>query len=341
MKKVVVGVIGAGRIGKLHIDNLQRNPNVRLKMVSDLYANHLQEWFENSGVEQMTEDFHDIFEDQEINTVFICSPTSTHADLIKLAAKSKKHIFCEKPISFSDEETLEAYEEVQKSGVKFQVGFNRRFDNSFAEMKARVRRKHVGDVHILKITSRDPNPPHMDYIETSGGLFMDMTIHDFDMARNLVGEEVVEVYAKGGNLVDPEIGNKGDIDTAIVTLTFANGALGVIDNSREAVYGYDQRIEIFGNKGALVADNQTSTNLKYFHSGTVESDKPLAFFLERYNDSFVTETEQFIDSILNNQKTEVEFKDGIMAQRIAQAAKKSYETGKPVQVNHKMGTSYV
>ncbi|MYL21602.1 inositol 2-dehydrogenase [Halobacillus litoralis] len=341
MKKVTVGIIGAGRIGKLHIDNLRKNPYVRLKKVSDLFTDQLMDWFETSGVEEMTKDYDDIFQDQEIDAVFICSPTSTHADLIKRAAQHNKHIFCEKPVSFSDEETLEAYEEVRKAGVHFQVGFNRRFDNNFSELKARVERRDIGDVHVLKITSRDPNPPHLDYITSSGGLFMDMTIHDFDMARHLVGEEVVEVYAKGGNLVDPAIGQKGDIDTAIVTLTFANGALGVIDNSREAVYGYDQRIEIFGNGGALVADNQTSTNLKYYHSGTVESDKPLPFFLERYNESFIHETEQFIASILQDRPTGVQFEDGIMAQRIARAAQESYETGKPVQVNYEIGRSYV
>ncbi len=337
MEKVVAGVIGAGRIGKLHINNLKRNNSVRLKRVSDLYADNLQEWFKDSGVEYITKDYHDIFEDKEINTVFICSPTSTHADLIKKAAEYKKHVFCEKPISFSDEETLEAYAKVKEAGVKIQIGFNRRFDKNFAEMSNRVKSNKIGDVHILKITSRDPNPPHLDYIESSGGLFFDMTIHDFDMARYLVGSEVVEVYAQGGNLVDPGIKEKGDIDTAIVSLKFENGALGVIDNSREAVYGYDQRIEVFGNGGALVADNETSTNLKYYHSKIVETDQPLHFFLERYNDSFITETEQFVESILVDKETEVVFKDGIMAQRIAQAAKESYESGNPVKVNREVG----
>ncbi|MCP3030252.1 inositol 2-dehydrogenase [Halobacillus sp. A1] len=337
MSKVVAGVIGAGRIGKLHINNLKANPNVRLKMVSDLFADQLQEWFKDSEVEEITKDYNDIFEDEEINTVFICSPTSTHADLIKLAAKSNKHVFCEKPISFDDAETLEAYQEIKEAGVKFQVGFNRRFDKNFKEMQRRVGSGNVGDVHVLKITSRDPNPPHLDYIETSGGLFMDMSIHDFDMARYLVGSEVVEVFAKGTSLVNPEIAEKNDIDTAVITLTFENGALGVIDNSREAVYGYDQRIEVFGNGGALVADNETATNLKYFHSNTVEMDQPLHFFLERYNDSFIRETEEFVDSVVNDTETEVVFKDGIMAQRIALAARESYESGLPVKVNHGVG----
>lgn len=337
MKKVVIGVIGVGNIGKLHINNLKKNNNVRIKMVSDLFADELEKWFADSGVEEITKDYNNILNDDEIDTVFICSPTNTHANLIKEAAQKGKNIFCEKPISFSDEETLEAYKVVKEAGIKFQVGFNRRFDKNFAEIRNRIEENKIGEVHILKITSRDPNPPHLDYIQTSGGLFFDMTIHDFDMARYLADSEVVEVSAQAANLVDPEIGEKGDIDTAITTLKFENGALGVIDNSREAVYGYDQRIEMFGNGGALVADNEAPTNLKYYHTSAVETDNPLHFFLERYNDSFVNETEKFIESILIGKETKVVFKDGIMAQRIAQAAKASYENQKPVKVNNEIG----
>jgi myo-inositol 2-dehydrogenase / D-chiro-inositol 1-dehydrogenase len=337
MEKVVVGVIGAGRIGKLHIENLKKNPHVRLKMVSDIFADQLTEWFKDSGVEEITTDYNDIFLDKEINTVFICSPTSTHTELIRLAAQHDKHIFCEKPVSFSDEETLQAYAQVESAGVKFQVGFNRRFDKNFAEMKERIKKQAVGDVHILKITSRDPSPPPESYIETSGGLFMDMTIHDFDMARYLVNSEVIEVFAQGANLVNPVIGEKGDIDTAVITLKFENGALGIIDNSREAVYGYDQRIEVFGNKGVLLADNETATNLKYLHTSKVELDSPLPFFLERYQDSFIQETEQFVHSILEDRETSVEMTEAIMAQRIALAAQESHETGKAVKVDYRVG----
>lgn len=332
MNKLTVGIVGAGRIGKLHIDNLKRNRRVRLKRVTDPFADNLQDWFENSGIEEMSHDYGDIINDNEIDAVFICSPTSTHAELIKRAAGEGKHIFCEKPISFDDQETINAFEEIKKAGVKCQIGFNRRFDKNFLGLKERVSNGNVGDLHILKITSRDPNPPHADYIELSGGMFMDMTIHDFDMARYLAGSEVVEVFASTANLVDPLIGEKNDIDTAIITLKFENGALGVIDNSREAVYGYDQRIEVFGNKGALVADNETSTNIKYYHAQTVELDLPLPFFLERYNDSFVLETELFVESILDNKDTPVEFRDGLMAQRIAQAALESSLQGRPVKV---------
>lgn len=332
-----VGVIGAGKIGKLHINNLKHNENVRVKMVSDLFADQLNEWFLQSGVEKISKDYQDILNDEEIDAVFICSPTDTHADLIKKAAKKGKHIFCEKPISFSTDETLEAYKTVEEAGVSFQVGFNRRFDKNFAEMQRRRERGKIGNVHLLKITSRDPNPPPLEYIASSGGLFFDMTIHDFDMARFLVGEEVVEVYAQGANLVDPKIKEASDIDTAIITLTFKNGAIGVIDNSREAVYGYDQRTEIFGNKGALLSENEKPTNLTFYHKDTVETEKPLHFFLERYQDAYINETEQFIQSVLNNKKTPVDFKDGIMAQRIARAAKESFEKQKPIKVDNEIG----
>lgn len=337
MGKVVVGVIGAGNIGKLHINNLVKNKNVRIKMVSDLFADKLEKWFLDSGVENITKEYSEILNDDEIDTVFICSPTNTHAQLIKEAANKGKNIFCEKPISFSDEETLEAYKTVKKAGVKFQVGFNRRFDKNFAEIRKRIEENKIGDIHILKITSRDPKPPNFDYIETSGGLFFDMTIHDFDMARYLAGSEVVEVSAQAANLVDPKIGEKGDVDTAIITLKFENGALGVIDNSREAAYGYDQRVEVFGNAGALVADNESPTNLRYYHKNAVQTDNPHYFFLERYNDSFITETAQFVEDILNNDETKVVFKDGVMAQRIAQAAMESYQNKRPVNVNNEIG----
>lgn len=337
MNKVTIGIIGAGKIGKLHVNNLKQNGNVRIKKVSDLFADSLQDWAKDNHIEEMTKDYLDILNDEEIDAVFICSPTNTHASLIKEAAKRKKHIFCEKPISFSDQETVEAYHVVKEYGVKFQIGFNRRFDKNFAEIKSRMQDHKIGDLHLLKITSRDPAPPHLDYLETSGGLFFDMTIHDFDMARHLAGSEVNEVFAQAANLVDPEIGKKGDIDTAIITLKFENGAIGVIDNSREAVYGYDQRIEVFGNEGALVADNEMPTNLKYYHKNAVETDNPLHFFLERYNEAFASETQQFIESIQEEKGTKIIFKDGIMAQRIAQAATDSYTSGNPVKVNNEVG----
>ncbi len=330
--EIVIGVIGAGRIGQLHINNMKVMSNVRVKTVADVLADKLEDWFKISGVEKLTKDYHEIMNDPEIDVVFICSSTDTHATLIKEAAKAKKHIFCEKPISFSDEETLEAYEVVKSAGVKMQVGFNRRFDKNFKKIKDYVESKKIGDLHILKITSRDPAPPSLDYIARSGGIFMDMAIHDFDMARYVSGSEVEEVYVQGATLVNPEIKKYSDIDTAIITLKFENGAICVIDNSRQAVYGYDQRVEAFGSKGSANAENETETRVKVFTEDAVLEDKPVYFFLERYNNAYIQEVQDFIEAIQLDKELPCKFEDGIMAQRIAKAAKESFETGKPVKV---------
>ena len=332
MKRITVGVVGAGRIGKLHINNIKNMPHVRLKTVSDIYAEGLKDWFMTSGAEKLTEDYRELVNDPEIDAVFICTSTDTHVEIILEAANAGKHIFCEKPISFSEEETLKAYEAVQKAGIKFQVGFNRRYDRNFYKVKQLVEEKVIGDLHVLKITSRDPNPPSLDYVSRSGGIFMDMTIHDFDMARYISGSEVEEVYAQGATLIDPKIGELGDVDTAIITLKFANGAMGVIDNSRQAVYGYDQRLEAFGSKGSAQVNNETESRVDLLSKNGVTGDNPLYFFLERYNDAFIREVEEFLDAIMYNKEIRTTFKDGIMAQRIAQAAKESLESRRPASV---------
>lgn len=330
--KIVVGVIGAGRIGKLHIDNMKNMKNVRLKSVSDVFIDQLEDWFQSSGVENMTKDYRTIINDPEIDAIFICSPTDTHTSIIKEAANSGKHIFCEKPISFSDEETLEAYEVVKKTGVKFQIGFNRRYDRNYSKVRTLVEKGEIGDLHVLKITSRDPEPPSLDYVSRSGGIFVDMAIHDFDMARFITGSEVEEVYVQGAALVNPKIAELGDIDTAIISLKFANGAIGVIDNSRQAVYGYDQRLEAFGSMGSANVKNETESRVEVFSKDGVKEDNPLHFFLERYNDAYIREVKEFFEAIENDTEVTCNFVDGIMAQRIAMAAKESLESGQPVKV---------
>ncbi len=332
MKRITVGVVGAGRIGKLHINNMKNMPHVRLKAISDIYAENLKDWFLTSGAEKLTKDYRELVHDPEIDAVFICTSTDTHVEIILEAANAGKHIFCEKPISFSEEETLKAYEAVQKAGVKFQVGFNRRYDRNFHKVKRMVEEKAIGDLHVLKITSRDPNPPSLDYVAKSGGIFMDMTIHDFDMARYISGSEVEEVYAQGATLIHPEFAELGDVDTAIITLKFANGAMGVIDNSCQAVYGYDQRLEAFGSKGSARVNNETESRVELVSKRGVMGDNPLYFFLERYNDAFIREVEEFLDAIMNNQEIRTTFKDGIMAQRIAMAAEESLISGRPAKV---------
>ena len=331
--KLRIGVIGAGRIGKLHSNNLaNRVPNAQLMCISDVYEPAAKAQAEKLGIAYTT-DYHDILNDPAIDAVFICSSTDTHSPISIEAAKAGKHIFCEKPIDHDLDKIKAVLEEVKKAGVKYQVGFNRRFDRNFKHVHDVVKNGGVGDVQIVKVTSRDPEAPPISYVKGSGGIFVDMTIHDFDMVRYLSGSEVEEVSTFGACLVDPEIGKAGDVDTCIINLKFANGALGVIDNSRQAVYGYDQRIEVFGSKGMISAENETPNNTTYFTADGVYREKPLWFFLERYNDAFIQEETEFVKACLEDTETPVGSFDGLQPVRIAIAAKKSWELGGvPVKV---------
>ena len=274
-----------------------------------------------------------LLDDPEIDAILIGSPSSEHAPQLIECAKAGKHIFCEKPIALNPEIIRNALAEVDKSGVKLQVGFNRRFDPNFSAVQHQVASGALGDPHIIRITSRDPAPPPAEYVAGSGGMFLDMTIHDFDMVRFLSGSEVTEVHAYGAVLVDPEIGKAGDIDTAVISLKFTNGALGIIENSRKAVYGYDQRVEIFGSKGAAMADNNTPTSMVVFNeSGTIR-DKPLYFFLERYEEAFVAEMQAFVNAIREDKPTTVSGNDGLAPVLIALAAQESLKSGKPEKVD--------
>lgn len=335
MEKIKVGVIGAGRIGKLHTENLVRSlPQVKVVAVADVFADNIKEWATELGVEKVYADYHDILNDKEIDAVIICSPTNTHSRITIEAANTGKHVFCEKPIDYDLDKIDQALKAVEKAGVKFQVGFNRRFDHNFKAVQNMVQDGKIGNVNIVKITSRDPNPPSIDYVKVSGGLFLDMMIHDFDMARYLSGSEVDEVYASGAVLVDKAIGDAGDIDTAIVSLKFKNGALGVIDNSRKAAYGYDQRVEVFGSKGCVTVKNDTDNSTELSTEESVTTLKPKYFFLERYKDSFIDEMICFFNSIISDAPVKVGAIDGLNAVKIALAAKKSLETGKPVKIEY-------
>lgn len=327
-----IGIIGAGRIGRLHAENMIHFSNVRIKAISDIFIENVKEWANEIGIEQVVTNYEEIINDEEIDAVFVCSPTNTHSEIIIAAAKKGKHIFCEKPISFSIDETKEVLQEVEKAGVKFQVGFNRRFDRNFLRIHKSVKNGVIGNPHIIKISSRDPEPPPVDYIKGSGGLFFDMSIHDFDMARYVANSEVIEVFAKGANLVDPAIGEAGDIDTAITTLTFANGAIGVIDNSRKAVYGYDQRVEVFGEKGNLTCENDRPTTVELSTSDGTHKDPLKYFFLERYKDAYITETKAFFDSIINDSPLLCDGNDGLQAELIAKAARQSYVEKRPISI---------
>jgi len=331
MKPVTFGIIGAGRIGKLHADNLlSRVDGARLKAITDPFLD--EDWAASRNIPLTGKDHRILLDDPEIDAILIGSPSAEHAPQMIECAEAGKHIFCEKPIALDPEIIRNALAEVDKSGVKLQVGFNRRFDPNFSAVQHQVASGALGDPHIIRITSRDPAPPPAEYVAGSGGMFLDMTIHDFDMARFLSSSEVTEVHAYGAVLVDPEIGKAGDIDTAVISLKFANGALGIIENSRKAVYGYDQRVEVFGSKGTAMADNNTPTSMVvYNESGTIR-DKPLYFFLERYKTAFVAEMQAFVDAIREDKPTLVSGKDGLVPVLIAMAAKESLKTGKPVQV---------
>ena len=334
-KKLRIGIIGAGRIGKLHANNLvSRVKDAGLVAVSDVYEPAAKDLAEKLGIANYYSDYHKILEDPTIEAVFICSSTDTHSPISIEAARAGKHIFCEKPIDHDLDKIKVVLEEVKKAGVKYQVGFNRRFDRNFSHVHDVVKNGGIGDVQIVKVTSRDPEAPPLSYVKVSGGIFVDMTIHDFDMVRYLSGSEVTEVSAFGACLVNPEIAAAGDVDTCIITLRFANGALGVIDNSRQAVYGYDQRIEVFGSKGCITADNETPNNTTYYTADGVMKEKPLWFFLERYNDAFIAEENAFVEACLNNTDTAVGAFDGLQPVLIAIAAKESCEKGGiPVKVN--------
>lgn len=333
-KKIKIGIIGAGRIGKLHAENISYFiPEVEIKSIADILADQIKDWAYGLGIKNVVKDYHEILSDPEISAVLICSSTNTHAQISIEAAEAGKHIFCEKPVDLSIDKIKRAIEAVEKAGVKFQVGFNRRFDHNFKKVRDLVMEGKVGEPHIIRITSRDPAPPPIEYVKVSGGIFLDMTIHDFDMARYLSGSEVEEVYVQAAALVDPAIGKAGDVDTAVVVLKFESGAIGVIDNSRKAAYGYDQRVEVFGSKGSAAASNDTPTNTILSTEEGVQGDKPLYFFLERYKESFIAEMRDFFSAILNDKDTPVTAMDGLKPVIIGLAAKKSLAEGRPVKTS--------
>lgn len=333
-KNLRFGVIGAGRIGKIHAKNLATHiPGVDVRAIADVDLQAAQSLATQLHIARAVDDPHAILSDPGIEAVAICSSTDTHAGLVVEAARAGKHIFCEKPIDLRLETIDAALEAVKKAGVKLQIGFNRRFDPNFRKVQAMVAEGKIGTPHIIRITSRDPAPPPLAYVKVSGGLFLDMTIHDFDMARYLSGSEVEEVYTAADVLVDPAIGEAGDVDTAIITLRFTNGAIGTIDNSRKAVYGYDQRVEVFGSEGMVQAHNNTPDNDVFSNADGVHSAKPLYFFLERYMESFIAEMKEFVRSIREDTTPLVTGVDGRIPVVMGMAARKSYLEHRPVKLS--------
>ncbi|NLV41394.1 MAG: inositol 2-dehydrogenase [Candidatus Hydrogenedentes bacterium] len=329
-----IGLIGVGRIGKVHAEHLAyRIPRARLAAVSDVNLEAAAALGAKLGVGRVEADHRALLADPALDAVVICSPTDLHAPMIEESAAAGKHIFCEKPVARTLGEIDRALDAVARAGVKLQIGFNRRFDANFARVRRAISSGEIGEPHLLHIVSRDPGPPPIEYVRVSGGMFLDMTIHDFDMARFLIGEEVEEVFAAGAVRVDPAIGEAGDLDTALVTLKFAGGALGVIDNSRRAVYGYDQRVEVLGSAGgAAVANNHPNTAV-ISDAASVHRDLPLNFFMDRYLDSFLTEMAAFVDAVLDGAPIPVTGEDGRAAVALGIAARRSHDENRPVRLD--------
>jgi myo-inositol 2-dehydrogenase/D-chiro-inositol 1-dehydrogenase len=321
---------GAGRIGKIHAANLAATGSTQLRYVVDVNAAAAAALAANCGA-QVT-DVATALGDPEIDAVIIASSTDTHAELIIAAARAGKAIFCEKPIDLSLKRVDQCLAAVKKAKVPLFVAFNRRFDPSFAALQSRITRGDIGPVEQVIVTSRDPGLPPISYIKVSGGQFRDMTIHDFDMARWLLGEEPVEVFAYGSCLVDPAVGKAGDTDTVMVLMKTASGRQAHINNSRRAAYGYDQRIEVHGAKGRLLAGNRTPTTVELADGTNVSADKPMYFFLERYAEAYRAELAAFVDAVISKKPMPVGANDGRMAIVLAEAALKSLRTGRPVKV---------
>ena len=332
---VKVGIIGAGRIGRVHITSIStRVKDAVIKTVADPFLNdETAEWAKSMGVEHTTRDYKEIINDPEINAVLICSSTDTHSPISLEAIKAGKHVFCEKPIDHDIAKIQEVIDALKGTNVKYQVGFNRRFDHNFEAVQQAVAAGKVGKPEIIKITSRDPEPPSIDYVKVSGGMFLDMTIHDFDMVRFLAGCDATEVYVQGANLVDPAIGEAGDVDTAVITLQMENGAIAVIDNCRKAVYGYDQRAEVFGSKGMVAVSNDSTSSAVISNADGVTGEKPLYFFLERYMAAYAKEIKCFIEAIENDTDTPLGVMDGLQPVLMGLAAKKSLEEHRPVKIS--------
>ena len=329
-----LGIIGAGRIGKVHCESIGRYvKDAVVACVADPFMNaETEKTVKALGAEKVTKDYKEILADKSIDAVLICSSTDTHAKISIEAIEAGKHVFCEKPVDHDVDKILEVKAALAKSNVKYQVGFNRRFDHNFEAVRDAIASGKIGHLDVLKICSRDPGAPPVEYIKVSGGIFLDMTIHDFDMVRFLSGDEVESVYAVGGVTVDKAIGEAGDIDTAIITMKLRGGTLAVIDNCRRATYGYDQRAEAFGALGQVAIANDCKSSAVISDANGVTAEKPLYFFLERYMQAYVKEITEFVDCIVNDKPVSVGIEDGLQAVAIGIAAKKSLETGMPVKL---------
>jgi myo-inositol 2-dehydrogenase/D-chiro-inositol 1-dehydrogenase len=325
-----MGLLGAGRIGRIHGSNVAAHPGASLVAVADALPDAARKLAAETGSKVAS--IEAIIADKDIDAVVICTPTDMHSDLIEAAAKAGKAAFCEKPVDLSSDRIRTCLEVVKKAGTPLMIGFNRRFDPNFASLKRRLEAGEAGEIEIVTVISRDPGPPPVDYVKRSGGLFRDMMIHDLDMARFLLGEEPVEVHAVGSSLVDKGIGAVGDVDTAAVLLKTASGKIAQISNSRRATYGYDQRIEVHGSKGMLRAGNVHNTTVELATGGGFTADPVQNFFLERYAAAYRDELDAFVKAITSGKAPAPSGEDGLKAQILADAATEAHQTGKTVKV---------
>lgn len=331
MKSIKIGILGIGRIGKLHLENIVNMEGTEIVAAMNP-TEEGRSYAERFHIPIITSDADIIIRNPEIDAVLISSPTHTHAEYVIRAARAGKAIFCEKPLDLSLDRVKETLVIVEESNVPLMLGFNQRFDVNFSNIKKLVENGKTGKIHTLHIISRDPVPPPIDYIKNSGGLYMDMTIHDFDMARHIMGCEVSEVFAKGHNLIDLEIGKAQDIDTGIVILTFENNATAIIENSRKAVYGYDQRLEVFGSDGMIRAENPLKDSIQYYNQVGAHLARHPDFFMDRYALSYRLEIEAFLEAIQMKNPIPVSGMDGLKAMIIADAANRSMKERKPIRI---------
>ncbi len=332
-KKVKIAVIGTGRMGSVHCRNIVRQiPEADLVAVCDIRLDVAQAVAEELGVRRVVKDYHELLADPEIEAILIASSTDTHAFMMKDVAAAGKHIFCEKPLALELDKIDEALAAVEKAGVKLQVGFNRRFDKSYQRLHEIVTSGEIGRPCILNITNRDPDFPSMEFLRVSGGIFLDLAIHDFDMIRYQVGD-VQEIYAAGGVLIEPKLNEFGDLDTDVIILKFADGAVGTINNSRKAVYGYDQRLEVFCSNGTALANNEAETTVVKGNADGFLSAKPPYFFMQRYAPCYVEEVRQFVECVRDDKPTPTTGADGRAAVVLGYAAWKSYRENRPVKIS--------
>ncbi len=326
------GVLGAGRIGQIHGSNIAASKEAKLVAVADVDQASAARLAESTGAE--VRDLQAIIEAGDIDAILIGTPTDMHADLIESGARAGKAVLCEKPVDLDAARVASCLKVVKAAGTPLMIGFNRRFDPNFATLQQRIADGAIGAVEIVTIISRDPEPPPLSYVERSGGLYRDMMIHDFDLARFLLcGEEPVEVTAYGSALVDPAVGEAGDVDTALVMMRTASGKLVQISNSRRATYGYDQRIEVHGSGGMLRADNVLESTVEVAGASGFQKDPAQHFFLERYALAYRRELAAFVDAVSSGKAPSPSGRDGLQAQRLADAATQSRKTGRPVAVS--------